>query len=266
MWSKPKINPNDATIEISDVVERVEVVTEPSFSVRTQDGSPIVEGMMLDGDWRRFRSREEVVSGDYFTPRAARLSFTASIRCSNAYIAEGRISFPHLMPQPFSFTFGIPEYYNHSYKSDRFWRLRLQTVSSPIQSYCSLSPLEVIGEALSNNSQTDHWKKNNAALICKNIESYFLGVEGIRGSDIGYERIHSLRVRAEKDASAQYELDFESQLNQRLQDNQAGRKLLTQNPLSFALMIQPCLYIYDVRGKDVKLRVPYSRDAAFSSQ
>jgi len=240
-WLLPKLDLSLAEIELSNVVEKLLVVAGPMLDehderVRWQETDHYgIPGQVQTVSVSDANAQATAV-GDYFRPEDIHKRHRLDIGTSATYIAEGKLKFPNLTPQEYTFTFGFPTH--HDREESHWWVLQLRDFQKV---YNSRFPKEVVSQMLEElkhnpaqfyRAPRESPKSLNKLVkpIVTNIEHRFLG----DGSSESYrsvrQRVQELKTEGSTDAKTRYEAELEAQLRE----------------WHLGKQIQPQLYTYSI--------------------
>ncbi len=212
---KRKIDPEQARVEISDVIERIEVTAFPimrSFYV----GKKVDPALEKVNPEHRIRflsdSRRElgypVSEDELFVPNYARQEFHFDVGCSAFYLAEGTLVLPGLSDRTYGLKFGLPTHQSR----EHWWFLRLREKSN---SYHGCSGKRVVKELLEGSGISvtgDVFQV--AGMVAENIMLHILGPKDDDGQLLGRQRAQNLIEKGYGAARETYKGLMEKRLKQ----------------------------------------------------
>ncbi len=216
---KQKVDPEQARIEISDLVERIEVTAFPvahSYYAE-KEVPPALEKVALERrpitllDLRMHLGLS-VGEEELFVPNYARQEFYLDIGCSGFYIAEGILAFPGLSGKTYGLKFGLPTHYLKNY----WWFLSLKDGDKSVHGYSGEEVIRkflVCSEAFSGKDVSPV-----AKLVAENIRLHLLGPEDAVGDLLGRKRAQDLIAKGYEAAKRSYRSVMEEQLKEGIPD------------------------------------------------
>lgn len=216
---KRKVDPKQATIEISDVVERIEVTVFPIMNSHytKKEVDPVLEKIALEHRPKMFFDIGTDLSylageEELFVPKYARKEFHIAVGCSAFYLAEGILALPGLSEETYGLKFGLPVHHPAAH----WWFLRLQNGDA---SYHGYSGEKVVKELLEGSGISVRGDISQVAeMVAENIMLHFLGPKDDVGHLLGRQRVGNLIDKGYKAAGETYRGLMEERLKQGIPD------------------------------------------------